>query len=199
MYGDGCSNQGQIFEAANMCGLWKLPCVFVIENNHYGMSTSEKRSSYYSPIMGKFRGFPAINCDGFNVWAVREACRFAKNFAIENGPIFLEFETYRYQGHSMSDPGLGYRSREEVANVKSTKDGIELVRHFLLDHKFSTEDELKAIEKNIKRSIEGDIEKIKNDPYPDPKELYTNVYVNEKPPFIRGIEYSSSIFNEHKI
>lgn len=198
MYGDGTANQGQLFEAANMAGLWKLPCVYVIENNHFGMGTSEKRSNFYTPSMGKFRGYAGLKCDGMNVFAVREAVRFSKEYAVEHGPMFLEIDTYRYQGHSMSDPGVTYRTKEEVQVVRQNKDCIDYIRKIILAANFATEGELKDIEKEIRSNIENDIEKIRNDPLPEPSELITNIYVEDKLPYIRGIEYSTSIFNEHK-
>jgi pyruvate dehydrogenase E1 component alpha subunit len=199
MYGDGSANQGQLFEASNMAGLWSLPVVYVIENNHFGMGTPVKKASYYHKLYAKFRGIPGMNVDGMNVFALREATKFCKNFVLENGPIFLEIDTYRYQGHSMSDPGITYRTKEEVTQVRTERDCIDFVRHFIINNNIATEEELKKIEKEVRNSIEDNVEKIKKDPYPDPSELYTYLYVNEKP-FVRGIEYQTSVFNdEHKI
>lgn len=196
MYGDGSANQGQLFEASNMAGLWKLPVIFCIENNKYGMGTSVARASHQTSLMSKFRGFPGVKVDGMDVFAVREITKFCKNYSIKNGPMFLELETYRYQGHSMSDPGITYRTKEEVTQVRNTVDCIEKVRKHILDNSLATEDELKGIEREIRSKIESDVEKIKKDPLPDDKELYTDVYRNENPPFIRGIEYKDSIVNE---
>jgi pyruvate dehydrogenase E1 component alpha subunit len=200
MYGDGTANQGQLFEAANMAGLWKLPVVYVIENNRYGMGTSVKRASHYTDLMGKFRGFPGLRIDGMDVFAVREASKFCKEYVIKNGPMFLEIDTYRYQGHSMSDPGITYRTKEEVTDVRENKDCISKIKQYILNNNYATEEELKDIEKKIRSQIEEDIKKIKEDPYPEPSELYTNMYVDDEhdAPFVRGIEYSQSIFREHK-
>lgn len=198
MYGDGSANQGQLFESANMAGLWKLPVVYVIENNHFGMGTSVERASYYKELNAKFRGYPGLKVDATCVFAVREAVKFSKEYAVKHGPIFLEIDTYRYQGHSMSDPGSTYRTPDDVKNYRSHKDCINRVRNMIVSNNLATEDELKAIERTIKDNIMEDIEKIKKDPYPESSELLTNVYVEDSP-YVRGVEYSDSYFNEHKV
>lgn len=196
MYGDGSANQGQLFEASNMAGLWKLPVIFCVENNKYGMGTSVERASHQTSLMGKFRGFPGIKVDGMDVFAVREVVKVCKEYSIQNGPMFLELETYRYQGHSMSDPGITYRTKEEVTKVRSTVDCIEKIRKHILDHSLATDEELKGIEKDIRAKVEEDVEKIKKDPLPKDSELYSDVYKGTPPPFIRGIELKDSIVNE---
>ena len=119
MCGDGSANQGQAHEAANMAALWKLPHIFVIENNQYGMGTSTARSSYLTDYYKQGNMIPGIQCDGFDVLATRECMRFAKDYCgAGNGPLFVEFKTYRYHGHSMSDPGITYRDRDEVNAVR---------------------------------------------------------------------------------
>ena len=195
MYGDGSANQGQLFEACNMAGLWNLPVVYTIENNHYGMGTSVERASHKTELMARFRGYPGMNIDGQNTFLVREATKWCKNFVIKNGPMFLEIDTYRYQGHSMSDPGITYRKREEIEMVKSSRDCIDKVKRIILDHSLATEKELKNIEKNIRAEIEKDIETIKKDPMPALNEQFTNIYVNNEPHFIRGAEYENSVTN----
>jgi pyruvate dehydrogenase E1 component alpha subunit len=198
MYGDGSANQGQLYEASNMAGLWKLPVIYCIENNMYGMGTSIDRASHYKTLYSKFRGFPGIKLDGSNVFAVREGVKFCKQYVLEHGPIFLEINTYRYQGHSMSDPGISYRTKDEVSEYKTRKDCVSFVRSLVLNHKVATEEELKKLEKEVKNRIEEEIEKIRADPYPPVEELYNDIYVNEKPNFIRGAEYQTSIFNSTK-
>ena len=198
MYGDGAANQGQLYEASNMAGLWKLPVIYCLENNQYGMGTSVDRASFYKPIMAKFRGFPALRLDGMNLFSVREGMKFCKDYAIANGPIFVEISTYRYQGHSMSDPGISYRTKEEVTNVRTNKDCIAYVRKLITDNKFASEDELKVIDKEIKERIEAEVEQIRKDPYPPTEELFKDIYVGEQPPFIRGAEYQTSIHNSGK-
>jgi pyruvate dehydrogenase E1 component alpha subunit len=197
LYGDGSANQGQVYESSNMAGNWKLPIVYVIENNHYGMGTSEDRSNFYRPIYAKFRGFGGLKAQGNDVFSVREASKFTKNYALQSGPIFLELDTYRYQGHSMSDPGITYRTKEEVQQYRDTKDCISKIRNYILGFKVATEKDLKDIDREIKDRILEDVEKVKNDPYPDTKELFTNIMVDELP-YIRNVEFPDSVFNEHK-
>ena len=112
--------------------------------------------------------------------------RFAKEYALENGPIFLEYDTYRYHGHSMSDPGITYRNREEVTEVRKSRDPIEYVRGIILENKLSDAKELKKIEKDIRKKIEDDVEKIKGDPEPTAEDLYTHVALGKH--YIRGVE-----------
>ncbi len=198
-YGDGSANQGQLFEATNMAGLWSLPVVYVIENNHYGMGTSERRASHHVPLYSKLRSFPGVNVQGNDVFAVREAVKFTKDWAVKNGPIFLEIDTYRYQGHSMSDPGITYRTKDEVNKYRETKDCVGKVKNVILENSYATEKELKGIEREIREKMMKEIEEIKNEPYPDSKELFTEVYTGEQPRFIRNVEYKDSIFNVDKI
>ncbi|KAH8098924.1 pyruvate dehydrogenase [Aureococcus anophagefferens] len=144
--------QGQIWEAANMAALWKLPMIFCIENNQYGMGTSISRSSsnndYYT--MGNL--IPGIKMDGMNVLSVREGMKHVKDYVGSgNGPMYVEMSTYRYHGHSMSDPGTTYRNRDEIAAMRSTRDPIEHVKKMLVDHTDATEEELKAMEKVIRK------------------------------------------------
>ena len=199
MFGDGASNQGQYYESINMAGLWNLPVVYLIENNHYGMGTSEERAHHYLPIMGKFRGFPALYCEGSNVFAVEEAVKFCKEYSIKNGPIILEVETYRYFGHSPSDPGVTYRKSEEVKERRAKKDCIDLVKKYLIKYNLATSEELDAKDKEISNKIKEDAEKAKQDPFPTKEDFLTHIYVEKDLPYVRGIEYKNSFFNEHKI
>lgn len=178
-FGDGASNQGQVYETFNMASLWDLPVVFVIENNHYAMGTSQERSSSTPAIhtRGEAFGIPGEEVDGMDVLAVKAAgakatahCRAGK------GPYILEMNTYRYRGHSMSDPAK-YRTREEVQKVKEERDPIDHVREMLLSGGHADEDALKAIDKEIKAVVSEAAQFATDSPEPDASELWTDVYV----------------------
>ncbi|MFN3209678.1 MAG: pyruvate dehydrogenase (acetyl-transferring) E1 component subunit alpha [Roseovarius sp.] len=180
-FGDGAANQGQVYETFNMAALWKLPVVFVIENNQYAMGTSQKRSTSTPDIYtrGEAFGIPGEAVDGMDVLAVKEAgakavahCRDGK------GPYILEVKTYRYRGHSMSDPAK-YRTREEVQKMRDEKDCIEHVRELLLDGKHATEEDLKAIDKEIKDVVNKSADFAKESAEPDVSELWTDIYVED--------------------
>ncbi|MDR9486329.1 MULTISPECIES: pyruvate dehydrogenase (acetyl-transferring) E1 component subunit alpha [Sediminimonas] len=182
-FGDGAANQGQVYETFNMAALWDLPVVFVIENNQYAMGTSQKRSTSTPDIYtrGEAFGIPGEAVDGMDVLAVKEAgdkavahCRSGK------GPYILEIKTYRYRGHSMSDPAK-YRTREEVQKMREEKDAIEHVRELLLSGKHATEEDLKAIDKEIKGIVNASAEFAKDSPEPDEAELWTDIYATEIP------------------
>lgn len=144
MYGDGAANQGQLYEAANMAALWKLPVIYVCENNEYAMGTSKHRGSAYPIFHKRVPYIPGILLDGHNFFHMKAGTAFAKQYAIEHGPIFIEAKTYRYHGHSMSDPGISYRSREEVQEVRKTRDPISFLKTIILEHKAATEEDLKV-------------------------------------------------------
>ncbi|TXG56386.1 hypothetical protein EZV62_017699 [Acer yangbiense] len=172
LYGDGAANQGQLFEALNISALWDLPAILVCENNHYGMGTAEWRAAK-SPSYYKRGDY----VDGMDALAVKQACKFAKEHALKNGPIILEMDTYRYHGHSMSDPGSTYRTRDEITGVRQERDPIERIRKLILSHDLATEKELKDIEKEMRKRVDDAIAQAKESPMPDPSELFTNVYV----------------------
>jgi pyruvate dehydrogenase E1 component alpha subunit len=144
MFGDGAANQGQLFEAANMAKLMNLPALFICENNIYGMGTSIERSSMNPLFYTRGDKIPGIRTDGNNIFAVREVMRFAKNYAMEKGPLFIEFMTYRYSGHSMSDPGTTYRSRDEVQSHRKTTDPIIKLGLIALENKLATAEEFEV-------------------------------------------------------
>lgn len=175
-YGDGAANQGQVFEAYNMAALWKLPCVFVCENNRYGMGTSAERSSASTAYYSRGDYLPGVKVDGMNILAVREACRFARQYALENGPIVLEMDTYRYQGHSMSDPGTTYRTRDEIRTIRQDRDCIEYASRLLRESSVASEQELASIESQVKGSIEESVRQAISDPLPKPDALFTDIY-----------------------
>ncbi|MEP1930432.1 MAG: pyruvate dehydrogenase (acetyl-transferring) E1 component subunit alpha [Roseibium sp.] len=176
-FGDGASNQGQVYESFNMAELWKLPVIYVIENNKYGMGTSVERSSSLTDLSQRGASFniPGEKVDGMDVRAVREASARALEWCrTGKGPYILEMNTYRYRGHSMSDPAK-YRSKEEVQKMRTEHDPIEQVRARLLDAKWATEDELKAIDKEIRAQVAEAAEFAQADPEPDASELYTDI------------------------
>ncbi|KAL9325264.1 hypothetical protein ACSQ67_005909 [Phaseolus vulgaris] len=177
MYGDGAANQGQLFEALNISALWDLPSILVCENNHYGMGTAEWRAAKSPAYYKRGDYVPGLKVDGMDTLAVKQACKFAKEFALKNGPIILEMDTYRYHGHSMSDPGSTYRTRDEISGVRQERDPIERVRKLLLVHDISTEKELKDIEKEARKEVDEVIAKAKESQMPEPSDLFNNVYV----------------------
>tara|TARA_R110002072_G_scaffold121271_1_gene254789 strand:+ start:245 stop:1258 length:1014 start_codon:yes stop_codon:yes gene_type:complete len=181
-FGDGAANQGQVYETFNMAALWKLPVIFVIENNQYAMGTSQQRSTSSAEIWerGKAFGIPGEAVDGMDVLAVKEAGQKAVAHARENGPYILEIKTYRYRGHSMSDPAK-YRTREEVQKMRDERDPIESVRTLLLEGNHATEEDLKAIDKEIKKIVNESADFAKESPEPALEELWTDIYATEVP------------------
>ncbi|KAG1327056.1 pyruvate dehydrogenase E1 component subunit alpha-1, mitochondrial [Cocos nucifera] len=177
LYGDGAANQGQLFEALNISALWDLPVILVCENNHYGMGTAEWRASKSPAYYKRGDYVPGLKVDGMDVLAVKQACKFAKEHVLKNGPIILEMDTYRYHGHSMSDPGSTYRTRDEISGVRQERDPIERVRKLILTYEMACASELKDIEKEIRKEVDEAIRQAKESPMPDPFELFTNVYV----------------------
>ena len=176
-FGDGAANQGQVYEAYNMAQLWQLPVIFVIENNQYAMGTSVKRSTMSRTYWerGAAYGIAGEEVDGMDVLAVKEAGERAVAICrAGEGPYILEVKTYRYRGHSMSDPAK-YRTREEVQKMKEERDPIEAVRASLLNHNLATEDDLKAIDREIKDIVNESAEFSKDSPEPDVNELWTDI------------------------
>jgi pyruvate dehydrogenase E1 component alpha subunit len=183
--GDGAVRQGAFHEAFNMAMLWKLPVVFIVENNAYAMGTSVERTSNVTDLykLGSAYEMPSFPVDGMSVEDVHEAMQNAVDHARSGkGPVFLEMNTYRYRGHSMSDPAK-YRTKEEVENYKA-KDPIEMVRQTLIDNKFATEAEIEALNEKINTIVEDSVTFAEESPYPDPSELYKDVYEQEDYPYI---------------
>jgi pyruvate dehydrogenase E1 component alpha subunit len=177
--GDGAVNQGQVYESFNMAALWKLPVVYVIENNKYGMGTSVERASAKTDLYhrGHAYGIPGMSVDGMDVEAVHKAALEATGHAREGkGPYILEMNTYRYRGHSMSDPAK-YRTKEEVQKVRTEHDPIDHVRGRLLEQGIADEAALKQIDKGIRDIVAEAAEFAQQSPEPDPAELYTDVLV----------------------
>ncbi|MFC6487752.1 pyruvate dehydrogenase (acetyl-transferring) E1 component subunit alpha [Nitratireductor sp. GCM10026969] len=176
-FGDGAANQGQVYESFNMAALWKLPVVYIIENNRYAMGTSVSRSSAETNFAHRGLSFkiPGIQVDGMDVRAVKAAGDMAVEWCRSGkGPIILEMQTYRYRGHSMSDPAK-YRSKDEVQKMRSEHDPIEQVRRRLIEKKWASEDELKAEDKKVRDIVADAADFAQADPEPDTSELYTNI------------------------
>ncbi|MFC5385470.1 pyruvate dehydrogenase (acetyl-transferring) E1 component subunit alpha [Aquamicrobium segne] len=176
-FGDGASNQGQVYESFNMAALWKLPVVFIIENNRYAMGTSVTRSSAETDFSQRGASFkiPGVKVDGMDVRAVKSVSDMALEWCRSgNGPIILEMNTYRYRGHSMSDPAK-YRSKEEVQKMRSEHDPIEQVKARLLEKKWADEDELKIIDRQVRDIVADATEFAQNDPEPAESELWTDI------------------------
>jgi pyruvate dehydrogenase E1 component alpha subunit len=177
-FGDGAANQGQVYETFNMAALWSLPVVFVVENNQYAMGTAQVRSTSTPDLYtrGAAFGIAGEAVDGMDVLAVKAAgtkavahCRAGK------GPYILEVKTYRYRGHSMSDPAK-YRTREEVQRMREERDPIDHVREMLLQGKHASEDDLKAIDKEIKAVVAASADFARESPEPPASELFTDIY-----------------------
>ena len=176
-FGDGAANQGQVYESFNMAALWKLPVIFVIENNRYAMGTAVTRASAQQDFSKRGLSFniPGEQVDGMDVRAVKAAADKALAWCREgNGPYILEMQTYRYRGHSMSDPAK-YRSKEEVQKMREEHDPIEQVRARLLRENAATEDDLKRVDAKVRSIVAEAAEFAATDPEPDASELWTDV------------------------
>jgi len=191
LYGDGASNQGQVFEAFNMAKLWNLPSVFVCENNKYGMGTSAARSSSNTEYFTRGDKIPGLQVNGMDIIAVKQAVEWARQWTVEEekGPLLLEFVTYRYGGHSMSDPGTTYRTREEVQRMRSTQDPIRGLQRYIEEWGLATEQELKKHDKDAKALVDAAVAEAKESPEPMAVDLWTDIYYkNTEPSFMRGRE-----------
>jgi len=181
-FGDGAANQGQVYESFNMAELWSLPVVYVIENNQYAMGTSVERSSAETELYKRGASFriPGEQVNGMDVEAVKAAAAKAAEHARSgNGPYILEMKTYRYRGHSMSDPAK-YRTREEVDDVRKTRDPIDHVEELLRSKGWADEEALRAIDAEVKKIVADAAEFARTSPEPDPSELYTDVYTEAR-------------------
>jgi pyruvate dehydrogenase E1 component alpha subunit len=176
-FGEGAANQGQVYESFNMASLWKLPVIYIIENNRYAMGTAVSRASAQTDFSRRGISFniPGEQVDGMDIHAVREAAQRALAFARDGkGPYILEMQTYRYRGHSMSDPAK-YRSKEEVDKFRSERDPIENVRERLLGNKWASEEDLKKIDGEIRLIVNEAADFATTDPEPDVSELWTDI------------------------
>ncbi|MEM8918854.1 MAG: pyruvate dehydrogenase (acetyl-transferring) E1 component subunit alpha [Pseudomonadota bacterium] len=179
-FGDGAANQGQVYESFNMAELWKLPVIFVIENNQYAMGTSVNRSSSEDQLYRRGESFriPGMQVDGMDVLAVRGAVEEALKYVRGGkGPVLMELKTYRYRGHSMSDPAK-YRSRDEVQGVREKSDPIERLKAMLMKQGVKEED-LKALDKSVRKTVMEAADFAEESPEPELSELYTDVLVEQ--------------------
>jgi len=200
-FGDGAANQGQAFESFNMAALWKLPVIYLCENNKYGMGTSAVRASAVPHFYTRGDYIPGIQCDGMNIFAVREAFRFAAQWCREGkGPVVVEAKTYRYHGHSMSDPGISYRSHDEVQEFRSQFDPLTFLKKFMMDQKWFKEDELKEVEKEIRQQVVNEAKEAEGDTMLTEEQLVLDIYSDNPPPFVRYSNYESSVVNgKHRV
>ncbi|KAF1592483.1 UNVERIFIED_CONTAM: putative pyruvate dehydrogenase E1 component subunit alpha, mitochondrial, partial [Eudyptes robustus] len=187
LYGDGAANQGQFFEAANMAKLWDLPVVFICENNGFAMGTSASRGSASTEYYTRGDFVPGIWVDGMDLLTVREAIHFAREHCTSGkGPLVIEMETYRYVGHSMSDPGTSYRTREEVQEVRKHRDAIVGFRDKIITAGLVVEEELKKIDKDVRREVDEATKIATTDPELPTEALYADLYANTEPQLVRG-------------
>lgn len=184
-----------------MASLWKLPAVFCIENNHYGMGTSSERSSSNNAYYTMGNHIPGIWCDGMDVLAVRECAKFLRKWTGEgNGPIYVEMSTYRYHGHSMSDPGVTYRNRDEISQMRASRDPIESVKKRLIDSGMADADEIKQIEKEVRKEVVQATKDAKASGIPKDEVAFQDIYTDGKgnstfPPYIRCADVTKSLYN----
>ncbi|XP_051864441.1 pyruvate dehydrogenase E1 component subunit alpha, mitochondrial isoform X2 [Drosophila albomicans] len=199
LYGDGAANQGQVFEAYNMAYLWKLPVIFVCENNNYGMGTSAERASCNTDYYTRGDALPGIWVDGMDVLAVRSATEFAIKYVNTHGPLVMETNTYRYSGHSMSDPGTSYRTREEIQEVRQKRDPITSFKELCIELGLITTDEIKAIDMKVRKEVDEATAIAKTDTELPLPHLWTDVYSNNLERKIRGtIAYDIDHIQERK-
>jgi pyruvate dehydrogenase E1 component alpha subunit len=184
-FGDGAVRQGALHEAFNMAMTWKLPVIFVVENNGYAMGTSVERTSNVRELytLGEGYDMPAEPVDAMDVEMVHEAVKRAADRArAGEGPTFLEFKTYRYRGHSMSDPQK-YRTKEEVEQWKS-RDPLEMCKDRILTNGIATEEELDVIDARVKEKVEASVKFAEESPYPEPEAAFQDVYMDADYPFV---------------
>ncbi|EEH03746.1 pyruvate dehydrogenase [Histoplasma capsulatum G186AR] len=190
LYGDGASNQGQVFEAFNMAKLWNLPCIFGCENNKYGMGTAANRAAALTDYYKRGQYIPGLKINGMDVLAIKAAVQYGREYTTSGkGPLVFEYVTYRYGGHSMSDPGTTYRTREEIQRMRSTNDPIAGLKQKLLDWGVTSEEELKAIDKDARKYVDDEVAEaeLMTEPDATPRILFEDTYVRgSEPAWTRG-------------
>ncbi|KAJ9588258.1 hypothetical protein L9F63_018365 [Diploptera punctata] len=188
LYGDGAANQGQVFEAYNLAKLHMLPVLYICENNKFGMGTKASDSSASTEYYKRCTYIPGLWVDGMDVLSVREATRFATKYVLSGqGPLVMEVDTYRYFGHSMADPGVSYRSRDEIKQVRETRDCINKLKTQMIAGKLATEEEIKAINKTVKNEVDAAIEQAKKDKFSPLDEIGAGVYSQPLREIVRGV------------
>jgi len=192
-FGDGAANQGQVYESFNMAQLWKLPVIYLCENNRYGMGTAAHRAAAVTDFFTRGDYVPGIAVDGMDVLAVREAMRFAAWHARNEGPIVMEALTYRYHGHSMSDPGVSYRTPDEVSEIRQQYDPLRKVRGWITENEIMSDGDLKKLEKDIRKQVETEAKEALMDRELDSSELVLDIYTTGPPPFVRYSDYEDSV------
>lgn len=198
IYGDGAANQGQLYEASNIAKLWNLPCVFMCENNKYGMGTSIERASNEIRFHRRLGTVPGFDVDGLNVFAVREAYRYAKQHCPTKGPLTMNVHTYRYHGHSMSDPGITYRDREEVNYYRKELDCIDYLKRIMMENNIMSAAEIKEQEKEIRKFIDTEAKRAQGQPPVSMDYLLEDIYAPGEDWYIRGPLYEEGHFPEGK-
>ncbi|KAH6556079.1 hypothetical protein KP509_1Z206600 [Ceratopteris richardii] len=189
IYGDGAENQGQVYEAKNMAALWNVPVIFLVENNHFGMGTAEWRASKKASYFDRVSYIPGLKVDGMDVFAVKEALLFCKDHCLtRKGPIVLECDTYRYHGHSMSDPGSSYRTRDEIKQIRQVRDPIQHLKLIILREQVIPEQQLTEIDKQVKKDVEDDVRRAQQAALPEAADLFTDVYKQHKGFVIHGCD-----------
>ncbi|KAL1967319.1 hypothetical protein VTN77DRAFT_3365 [Rasamsonia byssochlamydoides] len=190
LYGDGAANQGQVFEAFNMAKLWNLPVIFGCENNKYGMGTAAARASALTDYYKRGQYIPGLKVNGMDVLAIKAAVQYGRDYTISGkGPLVFEYVTYRYGGHSMSDPGTTYRTREEIQYMRSNYDAVSGLKQKLLEWKVVTEDELKALDNEARNHVDEEVAEAEKmaPPEPTPRILFEDIYVRgSEPLWMRG-------------
>lgn len=182
-YGDGAANQGQIFESMNIAALQRIPVIFACENNQFGMGTSKKRASYESDFYKRGGYIPGIKVDGMNTLAVQEGTRWAKEHCLAGkGPVVIEFDSYRYMGHSMSDPDSQYRTKSDIQTVRNTRDCIVQMKKLVTEQKIMTDDEVSQMEKTVKKEVDKELLEATAAANTDLKELYRDILIGEQFP-----------------
>eukprot|EP01013_Petalomonas_cantuscygni_P001745 TRINITY_DN11776_c0_g1_i1.p1 TRINITY_DN11776_c0_g1~~TRINITY_DN11776_c0_g1_i1.p1 ORF type:complete len:482 (+),score=87.83 TRINITY_DN11776_c0_g1_i1:202-1446(+) len=196
MYGDGAANQGQVFEAFNMAALWRLPAIFVCENNHFGMGTSEGRAAANTAFFKRAEYIPGLKVDGMDYIAVKTAMQYARDWCVNGrGPVIVELDAYRYVGHSMSDPGTTYRSKDDVDAVRQKRDAIAKLKTLMYDLELADQPLVKEIETAVTKHVREENTKAAGGAPSHPDLLWQHVYNNDELP-VRACDATDLVYNK---